>query len=166
MHVRCTGGGESFGHAVVGEFGSITIATEMAQIDVMKIRGDQFFENGGSGFVGKMTMAAEDALFHAPRTFWIVLQQFHVVICFEHEHVRTTHPFYNQFRGVAEIGKETDLMSARTQREADRIVRIVRNRKRVDTDLAHFKRSAGAEMRKSKFVSNCISTASLVSLLQ
>ena len=73
------------------------------------------------------------------------------MIRFEHEDVRLTNAFLDEFGSVTEIGKKTDFGTVRAQHKTDGIVGVVRNGERFDTDIADFEGSAGAEKAEIEF---------------
>src|SRR5687768_10807245 len=98
-----------------GEFGFVAVAAEMAEVNVLKICGDKLSEDGCSRFIAEMPVTTHDSLFDAPRTAKIVLQQLHVVVCFENEDVGRANPFHDELGGVTEISEETDATTVRAQ---------------------------------------------------
>jgi hypothetical protein len=85
-----TGAGtlKPFADDLVSQFRPIAVTAQVTEIEMAEVGSDDLFGGIGSGFVGKMTVAAEDALLDAPRAFGVVLEQLEVVICLEHEGVR------------------------------------------------------------------------------
>ena len=86
-----------------GELGFVAVAAEMAEVNVLKIRGNKIGEDRGGGFVAEMSVPTHDALLDAPRAAEIVLQQFHVVVRFENQDVGGADPFHDEFCCVAEV---------------------------------------------------------------
>ena len=127
VNVSCAYGIKAILNGSAGEFRAIAIPAEVPQENVVQVGGNQVRKNVGCGVVAEMTMPTHDALLHAPWALQIVLQQLHVMIRFQNKDVGCTDSFHDQFRGVAEIGQETDLATVRPQHEADRIVGIVRH---------------------------------------
>jgi hypothetical protein len=108
-----------------GELGPIAIAAQMTQINVAKISVDDGLQRFSGGFIGKMPVAAGNALLQAPWTAWILLQHLQIVIRFENENVGGAHSFADKARGMAEVSEKTNFMSAGMQHEADRIIRVM-----------------------------------------
>ena len=112
-------GGADFLEAIVddamGQFGAVALAAEMAEIEVAQFGGHDFGDAIGGGFVGEMTVAAEDSLLEAPWAAGAFLQHFHVVIGFEYERVGGADTVDDEFGDVAEVGGETDFGSVGAQ---------------------------------------------------
>ena len=53
---------ESFGDDAMGEFGAVAVAAEMAEVEAGQAGGDDLFGEIGRAVVGKVAVAAEDAL--------------------------------------------------------------------------------------------------------
>ncbi len=104
-----------------------------------------FAGQSGSGVVAKVAVPAHDALLQRPWADGIFLQQFHVVVGFEHHHVYRAHSFDNELGRVAEVGQHADRVRAAVDGEADRVVGVVRNAERFDREVADFKWVAGRE---------------------
>src|SRR6266576_702384 len=92
-----------------------------------------------------MSMARHDPLFYRPRPIWISLQQFFVVVGFDDKRVRFTQTFDQHFGRVSEIGDKTERAVAGAKEKADRIHRIVRNGKWLNTDVADRKLRSGSK---------------------
>ena len=135
----------------LGEFGTVTVAAEVAEVDVLEIGGHEIGEDGGGGVVAEVAVATHDALLHAPGAFEVILQHFHVVICFQHQDVGVADAFHHELRGVAEIGEETDFDAVAAEGETDGIVGVVRDGKSFDPDIADFEGGAGAEEAEIEF---------------
>jgi hypothetical protein len=127
------------------EFGTIAIATQVAEVNVVQVGVHDRLQRFGGGFVGQMAMPTGDPLFQTPGAARIVLQHFQIVIGFEDEDVGSADAFANETRGVTEIRQETDFMSAGVQHEADRVIGVVRDRESIDADVADVERATGGE---------------------
>ena len=134
-----------FADDLARKFGAIAISAQVTEINVAEIAVDNGLQRFGGRFVGKMTVTAGDALFQTPGAARIVLKHFQIVIGFEDEDVGSADAFANEAGGMAEIGQETDFMSASVQHEADWIVSIVRNGKSIDAHVANVEGATGRE---------------------
>jgi hypothetical protein len=130
------------------EFRFIAVATEMPEVHVLKVRRNQFRQDIGCRFVAEMPVAAHDPLLDAPRAAEIVLQQFHVVVCFLDQNIGSANPFHHQFRGVPQVGEETNAATIRVQHKTDGIISVMRNRERFDSDVAEFE--CGTRVEETK----------------
>ena len=92
-----------------------------------------------------MAVPTEDALFEAPGAMRAILQHFNIVVGFQDQNVRTTHPFKDQLGGVTEISQNADVSSVRPQQETDRVLRVMWNTESLDYDIGHFEGSSGVE---------------------
>src|SRR6185436_19966799 len=97
----------------------------MAKIELAQFRGDNLFGGIGRGGVREMTVPAEDPLFDAPRAAEIFLQQFQIMICFQHEHIGGAHALDDELRGMAEVSKKPNSPSAGVQKKSHRVVGVV-----------------------------------------
>jgi len=59
-----------------------------------------------------MAVPAEDALLDAPGAFGVLLQQFQVMIGFKQQNVGASDTFNDQFGGIAEVGKKSNVAAA------------------------------------------------------
>ena len=66
--MRRANGVETVLNGAAGEFGLVTVATEMTEINMFQFGSDEIGKNGRGGVVAEMTMATHDALLDAPRT--------------------------------------------------------------------------------------------------
>lgn len=64
------------GNDFMGQFGTVAVAAEVAEINVAEVGVDDGFEGGGGGFVGEVAVAAGDALLQRPGAAGIVLEHF------------------------------------------------------------------------------------------
>jgi hypothetical protein len=129
-----------------GQRRGIAVAAEVTEHNAFNAaRGQQLFDHGGGGGVGKMTVTRLDALFHRPGTVRIVLQHFLVVIRLDHESMHFAQPLGQQLGGVTEIGDETEGTPARVQSESDRLDRVVRHGKSLHNNVADGKFRPGPE---------------------
>jgi len=96
-------------------------------------------------------VTAEDALLQRPRTTRTFLQHFHVVVGFKHEHVRGADAFEHELGDVAEIGGKTKIAGGGANQKTDRILRVVRNRKRFHAHVADVKSAAGVKQMPVNF---------------
>ena len=99
---------EAFADGAMGEFRTIAITAEMPQVKLLQFGGDDLQRDLGGGVVGEMAVPAEDALLDAPGAARVFLQQFQIVIGFEHEDVRATNAFDDELGGMSEIGEKPD----------------------------------------------------------
>ena len=97
------------------QVGAIAFAAQMRQIQMPKIGGHELFGSLSGGFVGEMTVTAKDSLLQTPRAAHAILKHFHVVIGFEHEHVRGAHAVEHEPCDVAKVGRKTDVDAGRAQ---------------------------------------------------
>jgi len=117
----------------------------MSEHHSIDFSGKQFLDYSGGCVVRKMSVPRLDSLFYRPRTVRIILQKFFVVIGFDHERLYSSQTFHDHFRGVTEIGNETEPARAGIKREPDRIDRVVGHRKSLDSDVANLEFRAGAK---------------------
>ena len=145
MNMRGSNGIEALLNDGAGEFGFVAVAAEVAEVNMLKIGGNEFSKDGGGGFVAEMAVATHDALFDAPRTAEVILQQLHIVVGFENQDVGSADSLHNELGGVPEVGEETDATAVGAEHEADGIVGIVRDGKCFHRDFAEIEGCAGVE---------------------
>lgn len=128
-----------------GEIGVVAFAAQVPKVQMAKVSGHDSRRSLRSGFVGEVTMPTQDPLFEAPRAAQAFLQQLHVVVGFQHQHVGGTNAFQNQFGDVAQVGDETDVSSIGVQEKSYRVLSVMRNGKRIHSDISNFKARSGGE---------------------
>ena len=129
----------------VREFRPIAVAAEVAEIQMAQFGGHNLFRGIGRSVVGEMSVPAQDALLQAPRSAGVFLQQFHIVIGFQQEHIGGADAFDDQFGRVAEVGEETNVARRGAQQESDGIGGVVRHGERIHHDVANLEAGARAE---------------------
>ncbi len=133
------------GHDFLGEFGFIAFAAEVGEVEVAQVGGHDLGSSLGGGDVGKMAVAAENALFETPGATGTILEHLHIVIGFEHKDIGGTEAVENHLGHVAEVGGEADVAGGSADEIADGILGIVRDGKGFDGDIGEFKGVAGVE---------------------
>ena len=136
---------ELLGHDVLREFGLVAFAAQVREVKLLQPGGHDLRDGVGGSGVGDVAVASEDALLQRPRAARTILQHLHVVIGFEHEDVRGADAVEHELGGVAEVGGKPDVPGRGAQNKSDRILRVVRNGKRFNADIADFKTAAGVE---------------------
>ena len=136
---------ELLGHDVLREFGLVAFAAQVGEVKVAQSGGHDLRGSFGGGHVREMAMAAEDALLERPRAARTILKHLHVVIGFEDEDVRGADAVEHELGGVAKVGGEADVAARGEQKKPDGVLRVVRNGKGFDANIAHLKTCAGGE---------------------
>ena len=106
---------KAFSHDALREFGFVALAAQVAEIQMAELRCHDLLGGISGGFVGKMAVSAENALFQTPRPARTVLQHFHIMIGFKHEGIGVAHAFADEPREVAEVGGKTNARRRRAQ---------------------------------------------------
>src|SRR4051812_41815549 len=130
------------------EIGPITIAAQVREIEVRKVRADDLLGNFGSGIIRKVAMAAEDTLLDAPRPARVVLEQFQIMIGLQKKHIASANALNDEFCGVTKVRKKADITRSRVNQKADWVSGIVRNAEGLDFHVANGKCGAGFENTK------------------
>lgn len=117
----------------------------MTQVKALEVSGNDLFGDFSGGFIGKMAMAAEDTLFDAPGSAGVVLEELEIMVGLEDEDIGGPNPLNDELGGVPKVGQESDFSFVGSNEEADRIISIMRNRKRVDGDIADVEAGAGGK---------------------
>lgn len=102
---------EAFGHYPRRNFRAVAFAAQMRQIKVPESGGHDFGHSFGGGLVGEMPMASENPLFQSPGAAGI-LEQFDIMVGFEHEDIGEPNTFEHEFGHVSQIGDEPDIAGA------------------------------------------------------
>lgn len=89
-----------------GQLRGIAVAAEMTEDHPLEFPAKQLLDDDGGGGIRKMTVTRLDALLHRPGAMGIVLQQFFVVVRFDHEGVHLAQPFYHHFGRITQISDE------------------------------------------------------------
>ena len=134
---------ELLGHDVMRKLGLITFAAQVGEIEMAQIGGHDLRGGFRGGFIGEMTVAAEDALFQTPGAAWTVLKHLHIVIGLQYQHIRGTRAFDHQFGHVAEVGDEPDVAGRGVNQKPDRVLGVVRNGEGVHQQVGDFEARAG-----------------------
>src|SRR5205085_11262388 len=86
-----------------------------------------------------------DALFYRPGPMRIILQQFLIVIGFNHERVHLAQPLNQQFGWISQVGDKSEAAFCSVERIANRLDGIMRNRKSLDQNVANSEFRPSAE---------------------
>ena len=95
--------------------------------------------------IRKMAGAAHHALLDVPR-IRPHLEHFEIVIRFENQEIGFAQMLLHKLGQVAEIGDDRDFRAVRAESVADRIGGVVRNRERIDFDVADLESLARANV--------------------
>jgi len=102
-------------HHREGEIRAIALAAQMPQIQVAQFGRHYLFGSVSGGFIGKVPVPAQDALFQTPWPMRTILQHFDVMIGFQHQGIGGADPLQDQFCGMTEVGKKTNVPARRSQ---------------------------------------------------
>ena len=133
---------EAIAHRPQGKLRPVAVAAQVPEINLPQISGYDLLRDCGGGLVAEMSMAAENALFDAPRPAAILLEQLQVVIGLEHQDIGSANPFHGQLGGVTEIGEEAQVAGTGADQESNRVLGIVRDGKGVDGKVADLETGA------------------------
>ena len=122
---------------------AVAVPAQVPEVEVSKLGGDDLFGSLRGGVVGQMTVPAQDALLHTPRSLRVILKELQVVIGLEDEDVGRPNPLDDELGCVAQISEEADVAGGRPQEEPDRIVGVVGNGKGIHSDIPHLEGLAG-----------------------
>jgi hypothetical protein len=142
---------EFFVHDAVGEFGAVALAAEVAEVEVTQFGRHDLGGGLRRGVIGKVSVAAEDALFEAPGSADAILEHFDIVIGFEHQGMGGADAFEDQFGDVSQVGEEADIHPVGAQEESDGILGIMRDGEGFDEDIADLEAGAGQEAAAVEF---------------
>src|SRR5581483_5049486 len=117
----------------------------MAEHDAIDFSWQQFFDHGRGRIIREMSMSGLDALFHRPGPMGIVLQELFVVVRLDDQGVHLPQPLHDHFRGVTEIGNETERARPSVKCETHGIDCVMRHRKSLHRDVAYPEFRAGAK---------------------
>jgi hypothetical protein len=145
LNVRGADMVELFGHDVMGEFGAITLAAQVGEVQVAQVGGHNLRDGFGGGFVREMAVPAKNALLERPRTVWAILKHLHVVVGFEHEDVRGACAFDDQLRHVAKISDEPEVAGSSVKQKTDGILGVMRDGEGVHEHIGNFEAGPGVK---------------------
>jgi hypothetical protein len=86
-----------------------------------------------------VAMATHDALLGRPWPSGVFLQEFQIMVGFEHKRIRVADTFDYKFRRVPEVREHADSLRAVTNGESNRVLRVVRNTERIHNKVPDFK---------------------------
>jgi len=139
------------GHDVMREFRPVTFAAQMGEVKVAKVCGHNLRSGFGGGLVGKMAVPAQNTLFQAPGTARTFPQHLHVMIRFQDQHICGAGSLDHQFGRVPKVGGEADVAGRGTNQKSDRVLRIVRDGKRVYNQIPNLEAGAGFKQITNEF---------------
>ena len=142
---------ELLGHDVLREFGLVAFAAQVREVKMPQPGGHDLRGGFGGGHVREMAVPAEDALLERPRTARTILQHLHVVVGFEDEDVRGADAVEHELGGMAEVGGKADVAARGAQKKSDRVLRVVRNGKRLDASRRRSQNSRRSQTTASRF---------------
>jgi len=145
--------GQATADDLPGELGQIAIAAEMAKKKVLQVCRHNLRSDLGGGFVGQVTMPAEDSLLGAPRTSSIFLEHFDIMIGFEDQNVGGADSFDDKPGGVAEIGEKTEIAALGAEQKSDGIIGVVGDAEGLDVDAAELEGGPRTEEAKIELLS-------------
>ena len=88
--------------------GGIAVARKVREVDAAPRRTRDGSQELAHRLVGKMTVAAGDALLGGPGALGVGLEQFGAVVGFDDDDIAGAEVFADMLRGVAEIGQENE----------------------------------------------------------
>jgi hypothetical protein len=128
---------ERIAHGSERELRRIAISAKVAEHDAIDFSRQQFFDHARRRVIGKMSVARLDPLLDRPGPMRVLLQKFFVVISFDDQRVHLAQSLDDHLGRVAEVGHEAETARASIKRESDRIDGIVRNGKRLHSDVTN-----------------------------
>ena len=118
----------------------------MGQENVAQPVAADFCGQRGSSIVAEVAVPAHDALFGGPGTDGVFLEEFGVVVGFEHQNIHFARSFHNEFGDMTEIGEHADANSiCRPNGKSNRVVGIVGHAEGFNGEVSDFKEMAGGE---------------------
>jgi len=143
LNVGCADVMELLGHDIMGEFGFVAFAAQVREVKMAQFGRHNLRGGFGGGFIGKMAVTAKDALLETPGPADAILQHFHIVIGFEHQHIRGAGAFDDKLGDVAEVGDEPDVAGGGVNQKSDRVLGVMWDGERVNQQIGNFKARAG-----------------------
>ena len=128
---------ESFFGGEANEIGVVVFLGDVGE-DEMADAGIEALgigEEFAYGVIGEMASAGEDALLDDPG-IGADFEHVEIVIGFEDEAIGVAQMDFDELRHVAEVGDDGELGAVGAEGESDRVGSVVRNRERVDVDIA------------------------------
>ena len=123
----------------------IAIAAQMPKEDLRKLGSDDLRRNIGSSVVAEVAMTAKDSLLHAPGTFYVILEELHVVIGFQDENIGLAHTLDHELGGMAQVSEKTDLLGHGPEKKANGIVSVMGNAEGVHDNVSNLERCSSGK---------------------
>jgi len=129
----------------LGELRFVAVAAQVTQKEMFQILPSNLRCDLGRGVVAKVSVAACDPLFHAPRTSDVILQELHVMVGLEHQDVHSTHPFHHKTGRMPQVCQKTNGHRPVSDDIAHRILSVMRNAEGLDIQSVEIERGSGFE---------------------
>ena len=119
-----------------GEIRLVAVTAEVGAVNVAQVRFNKLLEKFRGPFVGEVAVPAEDALLELPRPVGIVIEQVHVVVSFQHQHLGRPDAVGNEPGALAEVSQEANARGGGVQQETDRVDGVMRHGERFHGEIA------------------------------
>ena len=113
--MRCADLLETFTHNAVCKGGFVAFTAQVGEVNVFQSGGHDLRNSFSGGFVGEMTVAAENSLLQTPGPARTILKHFYIMVGFKDENVRGACAFDDKLGHVAEVGDKTKIAGAGVQ---------------------------------------------------
>lgn len=139
------GGGEVVVEDFEGEGGGIAVAAEVAEDDAAEAGGGNGGDEFGGLVVGKVSVAAGDALFGGPGALDVGGEEVRAVVGLDEEGVKVGEALVKDGGGVAEVADDAKTAASIGEEEADGIDGVVGDGEGVDVEAGGLKGGAGLD---------------------
>src|SRR5262249_51163539 len=130
-------------HDTLRNFWPVAFTAEVAQIKMAQLGRHNLLGRFSRRLIRQMTVPAEDPLLKTPGPMRAILQHFHIVVGFQHQHIGPAHTLQHKLRRMTEIGQNADVSGAGPQQESDRILCVVWHTECFHHDVAYFETGPG-----------------------
>jgi hypothetical protein len=129
----------------LGKVGPVAVAAQVREKHAAESVARHFAGECGGGIIAEVSVAAHDALLEHPGPRGVLLQQFQIMVGFEHERIGVADAFDDEFCRVTEVREHSDGLRAVADSESHGVLRIVRDTEGIDGQVTNFKRVASRE---------------------
>ena len=144
--MRVTRFGQQGFKSSTGMFRTVAIRAQMRKKKMLQPIAGDLGDQRRRRPVGKVSLITSDALFEAPRAVRFVQKRL-VVVGFDDHCAAFTQPFAQCIRYHPDVRGDADHQTSGRKDKPDRIVGIVRHRKRMNGKIADRKRRSGGKPR-------------------
>ncbi len=143
--MSCSDASKPFADSPESHLRSVTVFAQVSKVEMAEIFRDDLSGDFGGGFIGQMSVPAQNALFHTPRTLGVILEKLGVMIGFEDQDSGFADPLDDHLRGMAQICEKTNVISVCMEHKTHGILGIMWNGESIDRHFTDIEARACGE---------------------